>query len=150
MFFADPAAAFANIGRALRPGARLVQLVWQGGDRQEWVIEIGAALSVGTPAPATGGALSLGDPGTVREILGAAGFAKITVNELSEPIHYGDQAEAYDFVTGFEPVRALLAGLAPEDVPAAQDRLRAMLAAHDTDTGVWFDSRAWLVEAHRP
>jgi ubiquinone/menaquinone biosynthesis C-methylase UbiE len=29
MFFADPVAAFANLGRALRPGARLVQLVWQ-------------------------------------------------------------------------------------------------------------------------
>ena len=36
MFFADPVAAFTNIGRALRPGARLVQLVWQAYDRQEW------------------------------------------------------------------------------------------------------------------
>jgi hypothetical protein len=24
------------------------------------------------------------------------------------------------------------------------------LDAHDTDDGVWFDSRAWLVVAHRP
>ena len=31
MFFTDPVAAFTNIGRALRPGARLVQLVWQAG-----------------------------------------------------------------------------------------------------------------------
>src|SRR4051812_1722963 len=37
MFFDDPAEAFANIARALRPGARFVQLVWQDGDRQEWV-----------------------------------------------------------------------------------------------------------------
>ena len=36
MFFTDPVAAFTNIGRALRPGARLVQLVWQAHDRQEW------------------------------------------------------------------------------------------------------------------
>src|SRR5688572_20581928 len=28
MFFADPAAAFANVGAALRPRARLVLLVW--------------------------------------------------------------------------------------------------------------------------
>ena len=28
MFFADPVAASTNIGRALRPGGRLVQLVW--------------------------------------------------------------------------------------------------------------------------
>jgi ubiquinone/menaquinone biosynthesis C-methylase UbiE len=30
MFFGDPAAGFANIGRALRPGGRLVMLAWQG------------------------------------------------------------------------------------------------------------------------
>jgi ubiquinone/menaquinone biosynthesis C-methylase UbiE len=36
MFFADLVGAFTNIGRALRPGARLVQLVWQHSDRQEW------------------------------------------------------------------------------------------------------------------
>ena len=29
MFFADPVAAFGNIGRALRPGGRLVMMVWQ-------------------------------------------------------------------------------------------------------------------------
>src|SRR5581483_8598015 len=28
MFFGDPVAAFANIGRALRPGGRLVMMVW--------------------------------------------------------------------------------------------------------------------------
>src|SRR4029453_12163969 len=32
-FFANPVAAFANIGRALRPGARLVLLVWQAQHR---------------------------------------------------------------------------------------------------------------------
>src|SRR5688572_10172057 len=29
MFFAEPVPAFTNIARALRPGARLVMLVWQ-------------------------------------------------------------------------------------------------------------------------
>ena len=31
MFFADPVAAFANVGRALRPAGRLVMMVWQAG-----------------------------------------------------------------------------------------------------------------------
>ena len=34
MFFAAPVAAFTNIGRALRPGAQLVQLVWQHRNHQ--------------------------------------------------------------------------------------------------------------------
>src|SRR4051812_16614248 len=36
MFFGDPTAAFANIARAMRSDARLVQLVWQTRERQEW------------------------------------------------------------------------------------------------------------------
>ena len=36
MFFTDPVAAFTNIGEALRPAARLVLMVWQDQDRNEW------------------------------------------------------------------------------------------------------------------
>lgn len=45
MFFADPAAAFANIGRAMRPGARLVWMVWQSRARNEWSRAIRQALA---------------------------------------------------------------------------------------------------------
>ena len=40
MFFADPVAAFANIGRALRPAGRLVMMVWQARERNEWDVAI--------------------------------------------------------------------------------------------------------------
>ncbi|WP_439382839.1 class I SAM-dependent methyltransferase [Amycolatopsis lexingtonensis] len=150
MFFADPVAAFTNIGRALRPGARLVQLVWQDAVRQEWAEWAdaikpppgGAATSLG------GSPFSLGDPRTVREVLAAAGFTGVEVTDLSEPIDYGSQAEAYDFVLGMS--HGLFEELDPGEVPAAHERLRAVLAAHDTGAGVWFGSRAWLVTAFRP
>src|SRR6266566_5663091 len=45
MFFADPVAAFANIGTALRPGGRLVLLVWQARDRNEWSTAIRRAIA---------------------------------------------------------------------------------------------------------
>jgi SAM-dependent methyltransferase len=44
MFFADPGAAFANIAAALRPDARLVLLVWQRLEHEEWARLIDAAL----------------------------------------------------------------------------------------------------------
>ena len=68
MFFADPVAAFTNIGRALRPGARLVQLVWQHRDRQEWdaVIDEVFAGDQPTPAPAAD-PFSLADPATAAQ-----------------------------------------------------------------------------------
>ena len=53
MFFGDPAAAFTNIGRALRPGGRLVMLAWQGPGPNEWVRELsGAGCRAGPSRPA--------------------------------------------------------------------------------------------------
>ena len=45
MFFADPAAAFVNIARAMRPGGRLVWMVWQSRERNEWATAIPRALA---------------------------------------------------------------------------------------------------------
>ena len=62
MFFADPAAAFANIAAALRPGARLVLLVWQRREDNEWMRAIDAALGDAARSPQPGAdAFSLGD-----------------------------------------------------------------------------------------
>ncbi len=44
MFFDDPIAAFANIGRALRPAGRLLMMVWQRHEVNEWSVSIERAL----------------------------------------------------------------------------------------------------------
>src|SRR3954466_6796383 len=69
MFFADPVAAFTNIGRALRPEARLVMLVWQERDRNEWATAMRETLTAAT-APAGGpNAFALADPTVTEGIL---------------------------------------------------------------------------------
>ena len=73
MFFDDPAAAFANIGRALRPARRLVMMVWQSPERNEWEVEIGRSLEgfeePAAVAPTGPDPFSLADPTTVEGIL---------------------------------------------------------------------------------
>ena len=49
MFFADPAAAFANIATALRPGARLVLLVWQRSEHNPGCEQVSGALDDDAP-----------------------------------------------------------------------------------------------------
>jgi SAM-dependent methyltransferase len=137
MFFADPVKAFTNIARALRPGARLVQLVWQDGVRQEWVTEIRGALEEGPPPPA---AFSFGDPAVVDGVLTAAGFTDVRVTEAHEPVWYGADPDA-----AVDSVLALRKAGGGLDT----DRLRSVMVEHDTADGVWFDSWAWLVEARR-
>ncbi|MFI9587763.1 class I SAM-dependent methyltransferase [Streptomyces sp. NPDC052236] len=154
MFFSDPIAAFANIGRALRPGARFVQLVWQAADRQEWHAAIRAALSPGHTSSTSAGAavdpFTLADPDVVVGHLTAAGFTAVDVVDVHEPVYYGPDADrASAAVLQLWMAKDLVTDLDPASAKRALDRLCATLDAHDTGNGVWFDSRAWLVIARR-
>jgi ubiquinone/menaquinone biosynthesis C-methylase UbiE len=154
MFFDDPVAAFANVRRALRPAGRLVMMVWQPHERNEWDVAIHQSLA-GPEEPvaaATAGPdpFSLADPPTVKQILGAAGFAGIAFTDVHEPVYYGpDVAAALDWVRGFTCTRNVLNGLDPAAAARAVKRLREMLAAHLSDDGVWFNSGAWIITARR-
>jgi SAM-dependent methyltransferase len=154
MFFEDPAAAFANIGRALRPAGRLVMMTWQAHEHNEWDITIHRSLAgpEGTIATASAGPdpFSLADPPTVQEILDAAGFAHVAFTDICEPVYYGpDVAAALDWVRGFACTNEALKRLDPAAAARAVGRLREALAAHVNDDGVWFNSRAWIVTARR-
>ncbi|KOU13736.1 methyltransferase [Streptomyces sp. WM6372] len=154
MFFDDPVAAFANIGRALRPAGRLVMMVWQARERNAWDVAIRRSLG-GAHGPAAGASegpdpFSLGDPPAVQEILRASGFADVAFTGVHERVYYGpDVATALAWVRGFTCTGALLKGLDPAGAPRAVEKLRAVLAAHLGDDGVWFDSRAWIITARR-
>ncbi|MGY1832485.1 class I SAM-dependent methyltransferase [Geodermatophilus sp. SYSU D01180] len=152
MFFADPVAALANVGRALVPGGRLVLLVWQAAEANEWITEITGALATGrtlpAPPPGAPGPFSLADPARVHEVLTASGHRQVEVEGLAEPEWWGaDADEALTFVLG-------LAGwLLDGRDAAARDRavadLRRRLEAHAGPDGVELGSAAWLVTARR-
>ncbi|MDR6974267.1 ubiquinone/menaquinone biosynthesis C-methylase UbiE [Streptomyces sp. 3330] len=159
MFFADPVAAFTNIGRALRPAARLVLLVWQERDRNEWATAIRQSLTATTAASAastTSAAshgpdpFSLADPTVTTVILTASGFADVDFTDVHEPVYYGpDSATAFDAVLRLWEVKELLADLDDAAADQARTRLRTTLDTHRTDGGVYFDSRAWIITARR-
>lgn len=154
MFFADPVAAFTNIGYSLHPGARLVLLAWQDHYRNEWSAAVRDALTAESAVHAAAVSaphFSLADPTTAEGILAAAGFAEVDLTDVHEPVYYGpDSAAAYDFVLGLREPNELLAHLNAPMAERARKRLRATLAAHATDSGVFFDSRAWIITARRP
>ncbi|MGB3337016.1 MAG: class I SAM-dependent methyltransferase [Devosia sp.] len=151
MFFADPAIAFANIARTMRPGGRLVWMVWQNRERNEWATAIPHALAPDSVAPiSANGAFSLSDPAIATAALTAAGFIAVDFAEVDEPVFYGrDVDAAYEAVMDFGFAQDVLAGLGTADADQARRRLRALLEARLTPDGVHFDSRAWIVTARR-
>lgn len=153
MFFADKAAAFANIGRALNPGGRLVLLVWQSVPANEWIREIAAALAAGRalPQPPPDGPqpFSLSDPDRTRSQLAAGGFAEVDVEPISHPMRFGDDADdTFPFLVG--QLGWMLEGLDESGRRRALDDLRSVLRAHEGPDGVSFGSACWLVRAERP
>ena len=151
MFFADPKAAFANLARALRLGGRLVGLVWQGADRNEWARLLDAAIPGHDSANSAYGAFSLGDPDTTLSLLSGAGFDDVELKDVDVPVHYGsDAGAATEFVRGFGSVRDGLDALDPPARTRALERLHAAMEANRGPGGVDVGSRAWLVSARRP
>ena len=153
MFFADPAAAFSNIARALRPGGRLALLVWQGPQANEWIRELGGALAAGRdlPAPPAGapGPFAQADPQAAQAVLAAAGFTQIELDGLQEPMWFGAGADdAHRFVLGL--LGWMLHGLDDAGRGRALGNLRATVTAHDTGHGCLYQSAAWLIRATRP
>jgi hypothetical protein len=92
----------------------------------------------------------MADPDSVRTWLTDAGFAGIEQNEHRAPFRFGDDGEdAYQFFARGGVFRGFTQGL--DDVQLAQVRadLRTTMETHDTGGGVYFDSAAWVVSAHR-
>jgi SAM-dependent methyltransferase len=155
MFFGDPIAAFANIARALRPGGRLVLLVWQSLTHNQWVRDLSTALAGGrdlpTPPPNAPGPFSLSDPERSRSTLTAAGFTDVTVTGVEEPQWFGATADrACRFVGGLGFAQNLLGDLDHSARARALAALRAEIAAHLTSDGVLYPSAMWIITARRP
>jgi SAM-dependent methyltransferase len=152
MFFGDPVAAFANIAAALRAGARLVLLVWQRLEDNEWARLIDAALGDAVqPTPPGADPFSLGDAEATARILDSAGFDDVHFEDVHEPVLYGhDLDAALAVVTSFQNTSAALACLSDGEAASTVERLREMLAAHySREHGVALDSRSWLITARR-
>jgi SAM-dependent methyltransferase len=152
MFFADPAAAFTNIARALQANGRLVLVSWQGPERNEWFRSFVDALTLGRglapPPPNAPSPFAHADPSRTEQILTDAGFADIRIDSLELPMYFGATADQ-----GYEVLSQLLAWmtgkLTPGERAKAHQRLRDTLVAHETPDGVAYESRAWLITAER-
>ncbi|MCU7821065.1 class I SAM-dependent methyltransferase [Kitasatospora sp. DSM 101779] len=152
MFFADHAVAFRTVARAVRPGGRFVQLVWQPPPLNEWFLALTTAMAAGrdlpAPPPDGPGPFSLSDPDRVRRLLTGAGFTEPRVEPLTAPMHFGSDADdAHRFVSGL--LGWMLADLDDSGRARALADLRTTLRAHETSDGVLYPSATWLITATR-
>ncbi len=154
MFFADPVAAFANIGTALRPQGRLCLATWQPLAANDWLTIPGAALlRYGTiPESATNGPGMFGqsDPETVRRTLHESGYRNVELTPMTVMLALGDTVEdATDYLASSGVGRAVIETVPAEQREIAIDAVRTVLADHTDGDGVRLDGAIWIIRAQR-
>ncbi|MBT3153377.1 class I SAM-dependent methyltransferase [Streptomyces sp. CHD11] len=155
MFFADPVAAFANIGRALRPEGRLAFVCPQPVTAMDQSA-VFAAVAGHVTLPdfderQETGPAAFADPARPGEVLSGAGFDTITVDPLEVVQEWGtDPADAAGFLFGWGPMRHWLREAAPESVARAHRAATDAFGAYATPEGVHLTARYWLVTATWP
>ena len=149
MFFADPIAAFRNIRAALQPAGRLVMMVWQSHELNEWSVAVHEALApYYSSPPGAHDHFALADPRTVERILRSAGFTDMSFVDVRAPVYYGvDAHAAMEWVRGFRFVRHILQRLDAATCARALETLRETLAKYSGAKGVWFAAREWIATA---
>lgn len=153
MFFADPVAAFDNIGRALEPGGRLVFLTHSHADARFRAVYRAVAEHVTPPAaPAEGqrGVASFADPDHVRGVLADAGFDRVTVTPVEIVSVLGRTArDATDFLLA-GPLRPMVGHADSARRSAAWAAVHRVMRDSERDGAVRLPAHAWLYAATRP
>jgi SAM-dependent methyltransferase len=156
MFFGDPAAAFANLARALAPGGRLAFVCWQGIQHNPWMLEplMAAAKVVSLPPPPppdAPGPFAFADAARVTRILESAGFEAVAIEPVYERVRLaGGLDAAVEFLLEIGPTASALReapDVPREDVARA---IREAISRHGTGDPIEIPSAAWQVTARRP
>ncbi len=159
MFFADPAAAFANLCRLVRPGGRLCVATWSPRSTMpffELPIEVirayarrhGLAVEI---TPPDAGPFSLSRPDQVRELLTGAGWRDVQVTPHEVPLPVGaDAVEAARAANNSGGARSALAALDEHHREAITAELAARYAADRSTGEIHSIARPLILQAHRP
>jgi SAM-dependent methyltransferase len=156
MFFGDPAAAFANIRKAIKPDGRLVFACWRALDENPWMkVQLKAVYSAGAPAPARPGPeepgpFSFADPERVKRILTAAGFRDLALTSKDISLDIAAGAGLAAAVQQAITIGAAAAALRdqPEDLrDAAAGLIEKAFAPYAAGGSVSLPGSIWLVEA---
>jgi SAM-dependent methyltransferase len=151
MFFADPAAAFVNLRRALAPGGRLTFLCWRAmADNPVMTTAMAAARHRFPPLPPTApdapGPFAFADEGRVRGVLEAAGFTEVALAPHDAEMGGNTLEDSITLALRVGPLGAALREH-PHLLPGAREDVEAAYAPRIRDGAVWMRSATWIVTA---
>jgi len=162
MFAANPVQMLRNIHGALRPGGRLVAVVWRRKLDNPWVQRSEQVVEQYLDEPEEPedvrcgpGPFSMANPDTVSEQLKIAGFERPTFTRCDLPIKIGNDLDhAVEFNMALGPAAELLRICPADEVdrlrPKLKREIREVLADFASDGEVNAPASTWIVRADVP
>lgn len=161
MFFANPVAGLRNMRKALRPGGRMVHIVWRDRTDNPWLSMAKDIVLQFLPPPGENaqtcgpGPFSMSDEETVRAMMTAAGYHDIQFRRVDAPVLIGaDVADAMAFQLALGPAGEVFreAGQTAED---RRGEIEAALAEainrqKTSAEGIVMESSSWVISAVNP
>ena len=151
MFFDDPQAAFANIRRAARPGAKLTFVAWRSPAENPFMTAAARAAApllpaLPTPEPDAPGPFGFADGDRVRRILDASGWSTIDIRPIDDPCSVAEE-DLLAYVTKIGPVGLALRGADEATRARTTDAVRAAVEPFVENGAAHFVGASWLVSA---
>ena len=161
MFFASPIAGLRNMRRALRPGGRMVHIVWRYRADNPWLSMAKDVVLQFLPPPGPEaqtcgpGPFSMSDEAAVRMMMLTAGYAEIRFRRVDAPVLVGrdvKDAIAFQLAIGpagevFREAGALAEQKRPQIEAALAEAINRQRLAAD---GIVMDSSSWVISAINP
>lgn len=161
MFFANPVAGLRNMRRALKPGGRMVHIVWRNRADNPWLSMAKDVVLRFLPPPGADaltcgpGPFSMSDEATVRKMMEIAGYESIEFRRVDAPVLVGkDVKDAIAFQLAIGP-----AGEVFREAGAEAERKHSKIEAALADAinrqkiaadGIVMDSSSWVISAINP
>jgi ubiquinone/menaquinone biosynthesis C-methylase UbiE len=161
MFFANPVAGLRNMRKALRPGGRMVHIVWRERADNPWLsmakdVVLRFLPPPGPDAQSCGpGPFSMSDEATVRAMMTAAGYEAIEFRRVDAPVLVGKDVQdaiAFQLAIGpagevFREAGAEAEQKRPQIEAALAEAINRQKIAAD---GIVMDSSSWVISAINP
>jgi ubiquinone/menaquinone biosynthesis C-methylase UbiE len=161
MFFANPVAGLRNMRRALKPGGRMVHIVWRERADNPWLsmakdVVLRFLPPPGDEAQTCGpGPFSMSDETVVRAMMKSAGYEQVELRRVDAPVLVGkDVKDAIAFQLAIGPAGEVFREAGPEaerkraEIEAALEE--AINRQKITSDGFVMDSSSWVISAINP
>lgn len=158
MFFADPAAAFSNMRRAIKPEGRLAFICWGPVGENDWIMKPMIAARPHLPEtpptdPKAPGPFALSDTGYLQEILTSAGFTDIGLEARTHLMRVGKGEtieEAAESCLESGPLSRMLADQPDAVTSKVKHSVADAITDHYKDGSVELNGKCWIVTARNP